>query len=575
MKKKWHIHTPDRESVKAISSTLKCSPLTASVLVNRKINSVDCAKAFLNPSLKDLRPPFSFIDMDVAVRRIYKAITSSEKILILGDYDADGITATAVLVEFFNYIKSDVSYYIPHRIKEGYGLKPEHITNYMVPDNVNLIITVDCGSSNHKSVKIAQEANIDVIITDHHNISPPFPEAAAVINPKRTDCTSDLNDLAGVGVAFYLVISLRKYLRDKNFWLHKSEPNLKNLCDLVALGTVADMVPLRDENRIFVKTGLDVMGSTPRPGIDALMKVSGVEKSEVSAGDIAFKLAPRLNAAGRIDHAKTAVELLLTKDRRSAIRIASLLHEMNETRKGIEGEIIAEIEEFLKENPEILEQKALVLSDSFSKNGWHEGVLGIVASAFVKKYFRPVILISVKNGIGKGSGRSIPAVDLYNIISECSMDLESFGGHKMAAGLTIKENRIKPFQEKIKKTLCKICKPEHFIPMLFIDYLLDFDNISEKLINELKILEPHGLSNEEPLFMAADVRAFSSKIVGEKHRKMLLKQFGSNKDRLYNAINFNIDLSKPSAERFDQIAYKLQWNRWNGTKTVQLIVEET
>lgn len=574
MKKKWHIRTPDRESVKAICSALKCSPLTASVLINRKINSVDCARSFLNPSLKDLRPPFSFVDMDVAVQRIYKAIISSEKILIFGDYDADGITATALLVDFFKYIESDVSYYIPHRIKEGYGLKPEHITNYMLPDNLDLIITVDCGSSNHKSVRIAQESGIDVIITDHHNIPPPLPGAVALINPKRTDCTSGLNDLAGVGVAFYLLISLRKYLRDKNFWLHKSEPNLKNLCDLVALGTVADIVPLRDENRIFVKTGLDVMGSAPRPGIDALMKISGVEKAEVSAGDIAFKLAPRLNAAGRIDHAKIAVELLLTKDRRSALSIASSLHEMNGTRKIIEGEIIAEIEDFLKENPGILGQKALVLSDCFSKNGWHEGVLGIVASTFAKKYFRPVILISVKNGIGKGSGRSIPAIDLYNIISECSMELEAFGGHKMAAGLTIKENRIKSFQKKIEKTICDISKPEHFIPRLFIDYLLDFDSISEKLINELKVLEPHGLSNEEPLFMAAGIRAFSSKIVGEKHRKMLLKQFGSNKDRLYNAINFNIDVEKPCAEQFDQIAYKLQWNRWNNTKTVQLIVEE-
>lgn len=575
MKKKWQLCNPDMKSVKDICNIFKCSPVTASVLINRKIDSVDCVKTFLNPSLKNLRHPFSLTDMDAAVSRIYKAITTGEKILVFGDYDVDGITATAILVDFFNYIKADILYYIPHRIKEGYGLHPGHIKNYALPNKIDLIITVDCGSSNHKAVNVAQKAGIDVIITDHHNIPLPLPAAVAVINPKRTDCDSELNHLAGVGVAFYLIISLRKYLRDKNFWYNISEPNLKDFCDLVALGTVADIVPLVDENRIFVKTGLEIMNSGCRPGIEALMQVSGIKGGDIHADDIAFKLAPRLNAAGRIEHAKTAVELLLTKDKENAAQIALSLQDMNENRKTVESIVIKEIEEYLKENPEILDLKTLILSDRFSKNGWHEGVLGIVASKLVKKYFCPVILISVKNGIGRGSGRSIPNIDIYEIILECSQILEAFGGHSMAAGITIKEDNIKQFQKKFEEIADKISSHEDFIPALTIDCVLDFDNISDDLIHELEVLEPFGAANKEPLFMAANVKISSSKIVGENHRKMLLKQTGSNKNRPYNAINFNVDTEKLCKDKFEQIAYRLKWNRWNGTKTIQLIIEET
>jgi len=571
MKKHWQILQPDIGSVKKISNVLKCNPIIASILINRNIVSVEDAFDFLNPSFNNMRPPFSIKGINTAVSRIYSAIINNEKILIFGDYDVDGITATTILLEFFSYIGTNAYYYIPHRIKEGYGLQKNHITDYALPKGINLIITVDCGSSSYDAVKAAQRLGIDVIITDHHRITDRPPHAFAVVNPKRTDCTSGLDNLAGVGVAFYLLICLRKHLRDNSFWHNLPEPNLKNLCDLVALGTVADMVPLVDENRILVNAGLEKIYTGERNGMKALVEECKLKAPLADTDDIAFKLAPRLNAPGRIDHAKTAVELLTAKHLDMARQTAQTLNKLNIQRQVIEKELTDNILFYLNKNSHLLQKKTLVLSNQ----GWHEGILGIVASRLAKKFFRPVVLISTKDGIGKGSARSVPGIDLYDGLMACASDLENFGGHSMAAGLKLKDENINLFQENFEKVVKNMTKKINLVPVITIDYELNFDDISDTLIDDLEALKPFGAGNHEPLFTAKNIKVLSSKIVGENHRNMLLKQNSSSKGKGFNAIHFNIDKSKQLNDGFDKIAFRLRWNHWNGTKKAQIIIEET
>jgi len=570
MKKEWQILRPESRAVEKLAGILKCHPAIAAILVNRNIASPEDASNFLSASLNHLSPPFSIKDMDAAVHRILKAIKSNEKVLIFGDYDVDGITATTILLEFFQSVGADVSYYIPHRITEGYGLQSSHIINFALSKKINLIITVDCGSGSHDAVKAANAAGIDVIITDHHIMPDALPPAVAVINPRRHDCSSGFDNLAGVGVAFCLLICLRKQLRNENFWENRPEPNLKSICDLVALGTMADMVPLTNDNRILAKTGLDIISSSPRPGIKALLGVCGINKRAVNSDDVVFGLAPRLNSAGRIDHAAMAVELLTTKSMDHASQIARSLNHMNRKRRSIETEILAQIEDHLNVNPSLLRKNTLVLAHP----DWHLGILGIVASRIMKKYFCPVVLISTADGVGKGSARSIPGVNLYDGLCACAGDLESFGGHSVAAGLKIKTEKIGKFESNFENFVDDITKPDDFISKVYIDYELSFDDISEDLIDEIESLNPFGTGNPEPIFMTGNITVVSSKIVGKHHRRMLLKQSGGKTDKTFHAIHFNGNTGIPMKEGFDRIAFRLRWNRWNGRKTAQMVIEE-
>jgi single-stranded-DNA-specific exonuclease len=570
MQKRWQLLQPDAPTVQTICNALNCNPVTAMILVNRKILSETDAYAFLNPSLNNIRPPFAIKDIDVAVHRIYEALSRHEKILIFGDYDVDGITATTILLEFFQYAGANVCYYIPHRSKEGYGLQSNHIIDEALPRGINLIITADCGSHSHGAVEAARHAGIDVIITDHHNIPEKLPIATSVVNPKRLDCPSGFNYLAGVGVSFYLLIHLRTYLRDRHFWQGRPEPNLRNFCDLVALGTIADIVPLVEENRILTKTGIGVINSGNRPGLKALMQVCGMNAKPADTIDIAYRLAPRLNAAGRIAHAKTAVHLLTTRNYETAMRIAGSLNHMNIKRQEIENEILKEIETYLNINPHLLEQKTIVLAH----HGWHEGVLGIVASKIVERYFRPVVLLAIKAGIGKGSARSVPEIDLYEALLACARNIMSFGGHSMAAGLKINTEEIVPFQKNFENIVVKMSKQKDFTPEISIDCQLDFNSISAGLIDELESLKPFGSGNPEPLFRAENIEVLSSKIVGKTHRRLVLRQSGRQPNKTVDAIHFNIDPCAPLAESYREIAFRVRWNRWNNKKTEQIVIEE-
>jgi single-stranded-DNA-specific exonuclease len=541
--------------------------------VNRNLITPGDALKYMHPSMKQLRSPCGLKDMGTAVERIARAISFQEKILIFGDYDVDGITSAAILHEFLEQAGTDVSYYLPHRIKEGYSLKPEHVDRVAAPGGVSLIVTADCGSGSQEAIRHAKASGIDVVVTDHHRVADPLPAAAAMVNPQRPDCVAGFEHLAGVGVAMALLICLRKYLRDSGHWHRGNQPNLKVLCDLVALGTIADAVPLVNENRIFVKAGIDVIqNGRTRPGIAEILGACQTPYRTVTAEDVAFKIAPRLNAAGRMDHARLAAELLLTKDRQTAKQIVQTLDGLNVQRKETERAILGEIKQYLLDNPQELSRGALVLASEH----WHEGVLGIVAARLATRYYKPVVLISTRSGIGKGSGRSIPEFNLHKgLTNSCADQLESFGGHSMAVGLRIKPENIDGFKSAFDLNVIHITDDLKLAAEVRIDRELSFEEITGQLIDEIEALKPFGSGNEEPLFMTRTVRVKKSQIVGDRHRRMLLEQADDRTGRSFSAIQFNIEHERNLPDSFDRIAFRLQWNRWNGRKNAQLLVEDT
>ena len=572
MKKHWRILQPDLNLAENLSRELNCTSTLAKILINRKIKTVNQAKNFLHPSLNQMRPPFSIKDMDIAVRRIGRALTDGENILIFGDYDVDGITSAAVIAEFLYLAGANPTLYIPHRQKEGYGLQQKQISNYAIPNRIDLIITTDCGSSSHEAIDLAQNAGVDVIVTDHHRLPSDTPRASALINPNRPGRGSGFDHLAGVGVAFMVVVALRKHLRETGFWHNRPEPNLLRLCDLVCLGTLADAVPLVDENRILTRAGINLIkaGNT-RPGLKTLLDVCKINQAFLNCEDIAFKIIPRLNAAGRMDHAGAAMDLLMAKNRSSAAAIAQSLDSLNQIRKETETDILTDIRSYLSKNRQESQKSAIVLAD----HGWHEGVLGIVASRLVDVYHRPVVLISNQDGFGKGSARSIPGFDLYQGLSKCARFLEAFGGHSMAAGLKIKLDNFENFRKCFTASVEADFQPGDFLPELVIDCELTFGDITDRLLDELELLNPLGEGNPNPVFAAHDISVKSSQIVGQNHRRMVLHQPSGGTRKTFGAIHFNsvTDVNGPQAYR--RLAFRLNWNHWKGDRYPQLNIVDT
>ena len=571
MMKRWRTLQPDNRLVQSLTSLVPCHPVTAAVLVNRGITTTRAADAYLHSNLNQLRSPFGIKDIEAAARRIAQAIEAGEKIRIFGDYDVDGVTATLVLYEFLTDCGATVSYTIPHRLKEGYGLQPYHIQQFTAADRPALLITVDCGIASIDAVREANLRGIDVIVTDHHNLAGPLPEAVAVVNPKRPDCMAGFEQLAGVGVALALVICLRKHLRDTGFWRSGREPNLRKLCDLVALGTIADGVPLTSDNRILVRTGLKVIREgTSRAGLSALIQRCNSNPEAIGAEEIAYRIIPRLNAAGRMESASLAATLLSTRSGEEAARMADVLEELNDRRRQVEREILGECHAHLMSDPMNLHKPALVLS----RQDWHGGVLGIVAARLAERYHRPVILISVQQGLGTASGRSISGIDITSCLAACAQHLEGFGGHAMAAGLKVKETNLGRFRKAFEQQVENCSSAAEAEPEVIIDCELRFGDISDALIDEIESLEPYGEGNPHPLFTAGNLQVRNSQIVGRTHRRMLLAPAGGGRHRPIPAIQFNVDPGSPLPDRFERVAFRLQWNRWNGRKSAQLVIEE-
>ena len=568
MHAKWKILQPDPLLVQKIQKNLNCHPITARVLANRKITSAAQASDFFQPTLDTLPSPMLLNGINAAARRIRNALGNRERILVFGDYDVDGVTATALMVDFLRNVGADVIAHIPHRTDEGYGLQPKHINQIAAPRQVSLIITVDCGSSSHEAVDAAKRFGIDVIITDHHNMETP-PDAVAVVNPKSVGQPDELAGLAGVGVAFYLAIALRMVLREHGWWRTQDEPNLKVQTDLVALGTIADMVPLTGVNRVLAKTGIKQLNMCTRPGIEALRSACNIPQGMVRSEDIAFRMAPRINAAGRMSHARIALDLLNAQSPDAACELAQTLTQLNQRRQATEQQIYDQIVRCMETRKDLLERKTLLLADE----KWNPGVLGIVAARLSSLYHRPVVLVATNNGIGKGSGRSVPELDLFTALSRCNHLLEKFGGHRLAAGLTVCAENIRSLQAAFEQAVAQLMPDHELTPELEIDSEIQFNQIDSRLIDELEHLEPFGVDNPPPVFLARDVHVISAAIVGQRHRRMSLCQ-SQTECLSVDAIHFNLAKDAPRAASFAQLAFRLQWNRHRGGKRIQLIIED-
>jgi len=570
MRKTWHKIHPDPQPIQHLADAIGCHPLVARVLVNRNITGAREADKFLHPRVADLPSPLNMKGMDAATRRLIRAIRRKEHILVFGDYDVDGVTATALLEEFLRYAGARVFSYTPHRRKEGYSLNREQVIRMPFKRKPDVILTADCGSTSHEAIQEAQKAGIDVIVTDHHLLEEDLPQAIAVVNPHREASPSDLAGLSGVGVAFCLLISLRKRLRDEGFWGQQPEPMLREYCDLVALGTIADMVPLVGVNRILARAGLDVLKAGRRPGLRALMKISGVAPDRLDAEDISFRLAPRLNAAGRMAHSRLSVRLIQETDPRNTNRLAELLERLNGKRRMAEQRILDEVASMLRATPDLLTPNCLVLTH----HEWLEGVLGIVASRLVNRYGRPVILITTRDGIGKGSARSVPGFDLYRGLHECRSLLVGYGGHKMAAGLQLEVGRIDSLREQFEHVVADGAESRVVEQRLLIDGELDLDHITPEMIDALELLKPFGTGNPEPVFSARRVSVQSFHVVGKRHLRMSFTRPSSATTKGIGGIWFNPPSLSIQTEPLFQIAFRLQWNRWNGRKTPQLVIED-
>ena len=557
MIKKWECNKIDEEKVNEFSKKNNVSRLLSKVMLSRGFTDDAEVQKFLHPKLDELYDPFLINDMDIAVNRIMEACERKEKVTIYGDYDVDGITSIAVLKSFLLEQGMNVDHYLPSRLEEGYGLNNDAIKK-IYEQGTKLLITVDCGISAFNEIEYANELGIEVIVTDHHECPEKLPNALAVLDPKREDSTYPFSSLAGVGVSFKLIqaISYKLNLDRKKY--------LKYL-DIVCLGTVADIVPLLDENRIIVNYGLILMRQTRKVGLQELIVASGYSK--IDSTSISFGLAPRLNACGRMGKADLALELILTTDREEARKIALELNEINKERQEVEKRIISEAIETI-ERDKLYENGIIVVNNE----NWHHGVICIVASKNTETYYKPSILICMENGKGKGSGRSIEGFDLHGALSKCDDLLDKFGGHEMAIGLSIDESNL----NDLKKRLFEIAKEsniEEMQPVIKIDAEVTSDDVSFETIKELEALEPFGEANPSPVFMYRNLKVDSVRALSNaKHLRLVLKD---NNFR-YDAIAFNMGEKRHSIDIGNKvdIAHSLEINHFNNMDKIQFNLKD-
>jgi single-stranded-DNA-specific exonuclease len=560
--------TPDDHRVRRLARELPCSQVLARLLTNRGLDDPAAARQFLNPDLADLPVDAVFKGMRRAVERIARAVLSGERILVFGDYDVDGVTATAVLCRFLEEAGANVDYYIPHRVEEGYGLNVAQVASVLVPSGCSLVVTADCGSGSQAAVAAAVRAGIDLVVTDHHQIPQP-PEALAVINPMQADCPSGMRYLSGVGVAFFLVLHLRKHLREQRCFRRRPEPNLKRLCDLVALGTVADMVPLVEANRILTRIGLEQIAAGAQPGVRALTALCNLDSRPLDAQDISFRLAPRINAAGRMGHAATAAELLLAPDPVSAERLAAELIDLNRRRQMAESRLMSEIDALLAERPEWVAPHSLVLSG----RNWHPGILGIAAAKLVRRYNRPVVLLATDGSHAKGSARSIVGLDVVAAIARSRRFLSGFGGHSMAAGLQLPHVHIDAFREAFESAAAAGFQGRDLTPEIAVDDRLAVSDLSPALMDDLARLGPFGNGNPEPVFVTEAVDLVSSRRVGAGHQRLVLRSSADLAGPKVEAMRFDGALQEVGSPGNLEVVFRLRWNHWQGRRRIQLILE--
>ncbi len=557
MKKKWEYIETNENKINEICREFDIDRLLASILVNREITNIEDIRVFLEPTRNDFHNPYLMPDMDIAVKRIIKAIDNKEKIMIYGDYDVDGITSITVLKKFLIERGIEVRSYVPNRLDEGYGLNMQAIEK-IAKEDFKLMITVDCGISGIEEVENAKALGIETIITDHHEPLDELPNALAVIDAKRKDSKYPFNQLAGVGVVFKLIQAIGQALKlDDTHYL--------KYLDLVCIGTISDIVPLVDENRVIAKLGLKLVKVTKNLGLKKLIQSAGITQIDSSA--ISFGVAPRINACGRMGHEQDALELFLSEDENTVNMLTQKLNEYNKIRQETEKKIVEEALEEIEKNKEN-EKNAIIVG----KSGWHHGVIGIVASKITDMYFKPSILLSFEEVIAKGSGRSIPGFDLHEALCKCSSYLEKYGGHGMAVGLNLKKENLEQFKLKFEE-YAKDSDLTKIQPILNIDSVITSKEINLDTINSLKKLEPYGEGNKMPIFVYKGLKINSIRALTEgKHLKLTLK----DENLTLNAIGFNMGNLVDEyliGDRVD-IAGVLETNTFNGITSIQINLKD-
>ena len=557
MNKKWEIYQTNEEKVEELQEKYKLNRLLSILLTNREITEETEITKFLNPKRSDFYDPFGMPDMEKAVERILKAIENKEQIIIYGDYDVDGITSVTVLKSFLEERGIQVNVYIPNRLNEGYGLNKTAMEEIAKQGN-KLMITVDCGITAVEEVEYAKKFGIETIITDHHEPAEELPKAIAVVDAKRKDNKYECRNLAGVGVVFKLIqaLSIKLGLDQKEY--------LKYL-DIVCVGTISDIVPLTDENRVIVKLGLKLVEQTKNLGLKEILQSCGYSK--INSTTISFGVAPRINACGRMGHQEEALNLLLSKEENEVKKLTQKINEYNKTRQEIEKNIYNEaIEQIEKEGND--NKNTIVV---FGK-GWHHGVIGIVSSKITELYFKPSILLCEEDGKCKGSGRSIPGFDLHEALMECNDTIDKFGGHAMAVGININKEKIEEFKEKFEK-IAKEKEVDKIIPILNLDAEIKLDDVNKEMVDSLKELEPFGEANKMPIFAFRNLKIDSIRSLSDgKHLRLSVKD---NKN-IINAIGFNMGTLTDTyriGDRVD-IAGNLEINSFNGVDSIQINIKD-
>jgi single-stranded-DNA-specific exonuclease len=553
--KKWRQYRPAPDLASRISGAYGISPITAQVLVNRGLESDQSISSFLNPKLNALSDPRSIPGITEAAKRIVLARERGEKVAVYGDYDADGVTATAILLETFNFLNINSDHYIPHRYAEGYGLNSESV-KVLKASKADLIVTVDCGISNHDEIDQANSLGMEVIVTDHHNVPKVLPNALCVANPKLIEGKHPSKDLSGAGVAFKLAWAL---LREAGV---KDSGMIVSLLDLAALGTLADVVPLIEENRIITLVGLQVITSRSRLGLRSLIDSTNL-KGNITAHMVNFVLAPRINAAGRLEHASFALDLLLSRDENKARDLASSLNKINQRRQSIGSEIQEKV--FSEAKNADPAQNLLI----FKGENWHPGVIGIVASRVMETCNRPAVLIGTMNGAGRGSARSMNGINIFGLLETCRDLFVDFGGHENAAGFEIEEKNYAKLKERLLAEAASRISAEDLIPKINIDAEIGGGDINIGIIKELETLAPFGKGNEEPVFMTRNLKVVSHKLVGDcAHLKARFSDGRNNLD----VIGFGMGDAGRALDMSSgyDIAYSLRVSEWEGFECAEL-----
>jgi len=540
----------------SISKELGISNILTQILINRGITDVDSADKFLKVSTRNFHDPYLFLDMRKAVGIVKKAQKNSQKVLVCGDYDVDGITSLALIKGTLQHAGLKVLHYLPHRIKDGYGLN-KSVVSFAKENNVKVLITVDCGTSNHKEISELNKLGIEVIITDHHELAGNIlPQAAAIINPKVPNSGYSYRDLAGVGVAYKFAQAFCNSML------------LEDL-DLVSLGTIADSVPLTGENRLIAKEGLARFSQTKRPGLQVLMEKAGIQKKKFTSQFISFILGPRINASGRMDTAETSLDLLMSQDKEEASVLAKCIEDHNRQRQKVEGKILQEAEDLINREVNFKEHKVIVIA----KEDWHQGVLGIVASKLADRFYRPAIVISLTDNLCKGSARSIKNFHLFDALKDCQDHLSAFGGHSHAAGLLIDKNSINDFRNNINRLAQKKLLLEDLLPSLEVDLEVRLGQLNEDIVAELEKLEPFGMGNPDPLFFTKNL-----KVKGQPQAlaRETLKFWVTDGEVTFQAIGFGMSSLRESflsASSFD-LVYTPKLDTWLEEPSVILEVKD-